>query len=143
MLGPEIVFVGLDVGTKTIGVARATPAARLAQPWWTVRRKGVKKDAAALIAGTQGRQVQCWVVGVAIQEDGTEGRSARLARQIGAALAALSDAPVHYIDEGFTTLAASERLRRAGLDSRQQRGLIDQAAAAVILQDWLDQTTAR
>jgi putative Holliday junction resolvase len=77
------------------------------------------------------------VVGLPLEEDGTAGRAVRLARQVGDALGALTGLPVHYQDERYSTLEASQRLSQQGLSSRQQREIIDQAAAAVILEDWL------
>ncbi len=75
--------------------------------------------------------------------DGAEGRSARLARQIGVALGARTGLPIHYQDERYSTVEASRKLTEQGLNSRQQRSVIDQAAAAVILQDWLDAQAAQ
>ena len=70
--------------------------------------------------------------------EGNEGRSARLARQVGEALGARTGLPIHYQDERYSTVEASRRLSEQCLSARDQRAVIDQAAAAVILQDWLD-----
>lgn len=133
------VFVGLDVGTKTIGLARADVRSGLATPKLTLGRRGVKQDVARLLetVGRWGVVVQAWVVGLPLELDGAEGRSCRLARQIGAALAEATGVPVHYQDERFSTTEATRRLRERGLDGRQIRQQIDHAAAAVILEDWL------
>ena len=131
-------ILSLDVGTKTIGVARAyTSGPQIATPMMTLRRQSVKKDAAVLARLCEKEQVVAIVVGLPMEEDGTEGRAVRLARQVGDALHGLTALPVHYQDERYSTLEASRRLSLQGMDSRRQRDVIDQAAAAVILEDWL------
>jgi putative Holliday junction resolvase len=130
-------ILALDVGTKTIGVARADIVAKLASPHSTIARKGVKKDTVRLLHLIQELGVESIVVGLPYELDGTEGRSARLARQIGEALREASELPVHYQDERYSTVEAEHRLKQAGLDGRQRKSVIDQAAAAVILEDFL------
>lgn len=134
-------ILGLDVGTKRIGVARAAldpdGRARLAAPLLTIQREGVRRDAERLLALAGREQATVFVVGLPYDLEGQEGRSARLARQVGEAIAG-AGLTVHYQDERFSTVEASNRLRQRGLDSREQRLVIDQAAAAVILQDWLE-----
>ncbi|NOY25827.1 MAG: Holliday junction resolvase RuvX [Oligoflexia bacterium] len=134
-LMPDI--LALDVGTRTIGVARADSLARLPTPLLTLSRKGVKKDCARLAELCTRCGVATLVVGLPYELDGGEGRSARLARQVGDALAKLTGLPLHYQDERFSTVEASERLHQAGWNCRQQKSRIDQAAAAVILEAWL------
>jgi putative Holliday junction resolvase len=81
--------------------------------------------------------VRAVVVGLPYELDGAEGRSARLARQVGEALGSASGLQIHYQDERYSTVEASRRLREAGHSAKAQRKIIDQAAAAVILEDWL------
>lgn len=131
-------LLALDVGTKTIGVARADTRARLPSPLLTLARQGVKKDCARLAELCAREHVEAVIVGLPYELDGGEGRSARLARQVGDALAQATGLPVHYQDERYSTVEAAHRLAAAGWTARQQRERIDQAAAAVILQDWLD-----
>ena len=132
-------ILGLDVGSRRIGVARASVAGiRLATPLCTVERSGLKRDVPALVALANREGAVEVVVGLPYDLDGQEGRSAHLARQIGDALGAATGLKIHYQDERFTTVEASARLHSTGYDARKQRGIIDQAAAAVILQDWID-----
>jgi putative holliday junction resolvase len=128
--------LGLDVGTRTIGVAQADLRAAFPSPLCTLARKGVKADAARLAELCRKHGVARIVVGLPYELDGAEGRSARLARQVGEALAELTALPVEYQDERYSTVDATEQLRASGLDSRQQRAVIDQAAAMVILSAW-------
>lgn len=130
---------GLDVGTKTIGVSVSDGIGLLAHPVDTVARQGVKKDCAALQRMLEGREVTHLVVGLPYELDGGEERSARLARQIGEAMAALTGLPVTYQDERFTSVEAERRLIAAGRSRAQRKVSIDQAAAALILQSWLDE----
>lgn len=131
-------ILSLDVGTKTIGVARArTSGPVIATPLLTLRRKSVKKDAAAVAELCHKHNIEAVVVGLPLEEDGNEGRAVRLARQVGDAVGALTGLAIHYQDERYSTLEASRRLSERGLDARRQKAVIDQAAAAVILEDWL------
>jgi putative Holliday junction resolvase len=120
--------VGLDVGTKTIGVALSDPLGMLAHPMTTVRRQGVTKDVAALCELLDGKGVCRVVVGLPYELDGTEERSARLALGV----------PVTYIDERFTSVEAERQLISAGMRRKKRKAVIDQQAAVLILQSWLD-----
>jgi putative Holliday junction resolvase len=80
------------------------------------------------------------VVGLPFELDGSEGRSARLARQVGDALGTATGLPIFYQDERYSTVVAEERLRAAGYNGYQRKSIIDQAAAAVILGDYFDQS---
>ena len=82
-------------------------------------------------------KVERVIVGMPYQLDDTEGRSARLARQIGEALAETTGIPVEYQDERYSTVVAEEKLRASGYSGQQRKSIIDQAEAAVILDDWL------
>jgi putative Holliday junction resolvase len=128
--------LALDVGTKTIGLAATDPSGNRIFRVGVVVRKGVKQDCRVLAGICKDRKIVQLVVGLPLELDGSEGRSVRLARQVGEALSALTGLPVAYMDERFSTTEASSRLYEAGLDSRRQRKLIDAEAAAVILEDW-------
>lgn len=130
-------ILALDVGTKTIGIARAEVGVGFVSPLSTLSRKGVKQDCARLARICTEQGAVEVVVGLPYELDGGEGRSARLARQVGDALAALTGLPVHYQDERWSTTEAAHRLQAAGYSAREQKSRIDQAAAAVILEDWL------
>lgn len=129
--------LGLDVGTKTIGIAIGHMRTQLSEPLFTLRRQSVKKDSARIIQECRKQAIDHVVVGLPLQPDGTEGRSARLARQIGDAIVATSLYQVSYYDESFSTVEASKRLYESGKSSRDQKSIIDQAAAMVIVEDWI------
>jgi putative Holliday junction resolvase len=78
------------------------------------------------------------VVGLPLSLSGGEGPSAALARRVAGELVAILDVPVRLVDERFTTITAHERLRATGRSERRRRPVVDQAAAAVLLQHVLD-----
>ena len=129
-------ILSLDVGSKTIGIARGNQERGIGTPMMVLRRKSVKKDSTRLAEICQQHNVAIVVVGLPYNLDGSEGRSAKLARQVGEALGALTRLPIFYQDEQFSTLEASRRLSEAGVSAKKQKSRIDQAAAAVILEDW-------
>lgn len=137
MVNPGPVLA-LDVGTRTIGVARTDASRRFVFVDPTLPRRSVARDTEALHAVVRAHGVTRIVVGLPVGEPGEpEPRGVRLARQIGEALAARTGLPVDWVDEGYTTVEAHARLRDAGLDGRARRGVIDGHAAAVILEQWL------
>lgn len=130
--------MGLDVGTKTIGVAVSDETRIIASPLRTVARRSVKRDVADLAPDIEERGVEAVVVGLPYELDGTEARSARLARQIGEAVRERFGIPVHYVDERFTSVDAERQLIEARVSRQRRKEIIDQQAACIILQSFLD-----
>src|SRR5271165_3803611 len=97
---------GLDVGTRTVGVALSDPLGITAQTLTTLRRTGLRADLAALRKLAEAHEVTRAVVGLPLNMDGTEGRSALRSRAFGEALARALDIPVDYWDERLSTVAA-------------------------------------
>ncbi|MEV4014031.1 Holliday junction resolvase RuvX [Nonomuraea angiospora] len=133
--------IGVDVGSVRVGVARSDPSGMLATPVETVRRgKGDLDRIAAIVAEHEAIEV---IVGLPTSLSGREGQAAGLARQFAADLAArLAPTPVRLFDERLTTVAATHGLRASGMKAKKQRGVVDQAAAVVLLQDALDSERA-
>jgi putative Holliday junction resolvase len=109
----------------------------LPTPHSTLRRKGLKTDVPKLAHLMKALSADLVVVGLPYELDDAEGRAARLARQVGEALQAATNLRVVYQDERYSTVVAEERLKAAGLDGYQRKQRIDQAAAAIILGDFL------
>lgn len=130
--------LGLDVGTKTIGVAVGDPLGMLASPVRTLSRRSVREDAEAIAKIARDLGVDTIVVGLPYELDGSEGRSARLARQVGDAAGATTGLPVRYVDERYTSVDATRQLVEAGLSRERRKRVIDQQAAVLILQSFLD-----
>lgn len=132
-------LIALDVGTKTIGVAASDPLGMLAHRVCTVARRGIKRDVEVLQRILVERAATGVVVGLPYELDGSEARSARLARQIGEAVREVSGLPVHYVDERYTSVDAERRLIESGMSRERRREVIDQEAAVLILESWLAQ----
>ncbi len=130
--------MGLDVGTKTVGVAVADELGFTAQPITVVRRSNLKADLAELIRLAADRSVDRFVVGLPLNMDGSEGPRAVATRKFGDALAKASNLLIIYQDERLTTVAAERSLLEADVSRQKRREVIDQVAASLILQGWLD-----
>jgi putative Holliday junction resolvase len=136
---PPGVWLGVDVGTVRVGVARTDPQGLLAVPVTTLHRDPRTDrdldELAALVAEYEAAGV---VVGLPVTLAGREGDSARIAREYGAALAArVAPVPVEFVDERLTTVSAQRKLTQGGVRGRSGRAVIDQAAAVELLQHWL------
>jgi putative Holliday junction resolvase len=129
---------GLDVGTRTVGVALSDPLGITAQALTTVRRTGLRADLAALRQLAHAHDVTRAVIGLPLNMDGSEGPSAARSRAFGDALARALDLPVEYWDERLSTVAAQRALREGDVSRERRREVVDQVAAALILQGWLD-----
>ncbi|MFI0453015.1 Holliday junction resolvase RuvX [Actinomadura sp. 6N118] len=131
------VRLGVDVGTVRIGVARCDPSGILASPLETVKRgKGDLDRLAELVAEHEAIEV---VVGLPTSLSGREGPAAEAARKFADRLAGrLAPEVVRLYDERLTTVTAESGLRAGGVHGQARRKVVDQAAAAVLLQAALD-----
>jgi putative holliday junction resolvase len=138
LLRPEQRLLGLDVGTKTIGLALSDVMRRIASPLETIRRKKFGTDAVQLlkIAGEHG--AGGLVIGLPVNLDGTEGPRAQATRAFARNLSALTDLPMAFWDERLSTAAAERALLEADASRKRRAELIDKLAAAYILQGALD-----
>ena len=136
--------LGVDLGSRRIGLASSDPSGVLASPWRTLVRSGdAAADRAAIVAAATEIGATVIVVGLPRSLSGADGPAARAARAAAAAIGAAADpVPVVLHDERFTTHSAARDLRAAGVRARDQRERIDAAAAAVLLQAWLDRRPA-
>ncbi|SDF81753.1 putative holliday junction resolvase [Blastococcus aurantiacus] len=136
--------LGVDVGTVRVGLALSDPTGTLASPLETLRRAKDESDLDRLAALVVEHEVTEVVVGEPRHLSGASGASAEDAAAYSQALAdRIADVPVYLIDERLSTVTAASHLRQGGIDSRNQRSVIDQAAAVVILQQYLDSRRAR
>jgi putative pre-16S rRNA nuclease len=129
--------LGLDVGSKTIGIAVTDELGVAAHAVTTLARKGTAKDVAAVLDIARARGAEQLVVGLPYDPDGSEGQRARRVRVFIDALTA-AGARVETWDESFSTVAAEATLLRANLSRQKRKKVIDRVAAQVILQEWLD-----
>ena len=133
-------WLGVDVGTVRVGVARSDPRGTLATPVATLRRDSAGDADLAELAGlVREHGVVGVVVGLPVTLAGREGASAAMARDYAQRLSGMIDpVPVELVDERLTTVTAERRLAQRGVRARARRAVVDQAAAVEILQHWLD-----
>jgi putative Holliday junction resolvase len=137
---PAGVRIGVDVGSVRVGVAVSDPSALLATPLVTLPRDASgDRDIARLVELAAEYAAVEFVVGLPRSLSGREGPAAEIARRYAAALAdRVAPIPVHLSDERLTTVSAIRTLSDRGVRGRRQRAVVDQAAAVLILQTWLD-----
>jgi putative Holliday junction resolvase len=131
-------LIGLDLGTKTIGVATSDPDRRIATTVDTIRRGRFSADAARLLALAAERNAAGFVLGLPVNMDGTEGRRAQATRAFARNLARVSELPIALWDERLSTAAVERELIAADVTRARRAKVIDQHAAAFILQGALD-----
>ena len=130
--------MGLDLGTKTIGVAVSDGLGLTAQGVTTVRRTSLKADLAALADLAREHDVSRVVLGLPLNMDGSEGPRAEASRKFADTLGTALGLPVELWDERLSTVAATRTLLEADVSRARRREVIDQVAAQFILQGWLD-----
>jgi len=131
-------LLGLDVGEKTIGLALSDPGLAVASPLATLRRTKFSADAAALGRMVGERGVGGLVVGLPVNMDGSEGPRCQSVRQFAANLLGRLDLPLAFWDERLSTAAVTRAMLAADLSRRKRGAVVDQLAAAYILQGLLD-----
>lgn len=129
--------LGLDVGSRTIGVAVTDGMGLAAHGVKTLQRQGTVRDVETLLRLAAEYETSLLVVGIPNEADGSEGNRAARVRVLIDALTA-AGLTVEECDEGYTTVEAEEVLLEADLSRGKRRKVIDRLAAAIILQRWLD-----
>lgn len=138
LLPPRGSLIGLDLGTKTIGVAASDPDRRVAAPVETIMRKRFGLDARRVLTLAAERRAVGYVLGLPVNMDGSEGPRAQATRAFARNLAALTDLPIALWDERLSTVAVERALIHADASRAARKAVIDQHAAAYILQGALD-----
>lgn len=131
-------WLGLDVGTRTIGVAVCDAGARVASPLRTLERHGGARDLEAVAAVARETGAAGLVLGLPLDLEGREGDAALRVRRLGDRLAARLGCPVELWDERFSTVAAERALLEADVSRRRRKQVVNHVAAALILQGYLD-----
>jgi len=137
-LGPGERLMGLDVGTKTIGIAFSDVRRVVATPRETIRRSKFALDVETLRRLIGDNDVGGLVIGLPINMDGSEGPRCQSVRQFAANLLAKIDIPVAFWDERLSTVAAERALIEADVSRKRRAEVVDKMAAAYILQGALD-----
>lgn len=131
-------LLGLDLGTKTLGVATSDLRRSVASPVETIRRTKFTADAKALIALADGREAAGFVLGLPRNMDGSEGPRCQSTRAFARNLSKLTDLPITFWDERLSTVAVERTLLEADQSRKRRAEVIDKMAAAFILQGVLD-----
>ncbi|MEZ0372442.1 MAG: Holliday junction resolvase RuvX [Candidatus Sericytochromatia bacterium] len=132
--------LGLDIGTKTIGVAVSDRLGWTARPLTTIRRKSWADDLASLAQLVKEHGIQALVVGLPLGREGEMTEQARFNQRAAERIQQELSLPVSYVDESLTSADAEATLLEMGVSRRKKRQIsIDQQAAALILQDYLDE----
>jgi putative holliday junction resolvase len=131
--------LGLDLGSKRIGVAVSDRSGTVATPLTVITRRGSRRqDHARLAALVREEEAELVVVGLPLTMAGEQGRAATAAVEEAEALATVVGVPVETHDERLTTVTAERSLAAAGRRGPRRRQVVDKVAAAIILQSWLD-----
>src|SRR5437764_10168338 len=138
LLPPRGALIGLDLGSKTIGVAASDPDRRLAAGVETIARTNLTADAARLLALAAERKTAAFVLGLPINMDGSEGPRAQSTRAFARNLARLTELPIGLWDERLSTAAVERDLIAADVSRRKRAAVIDKHASTFILQGALD-----
>ena len=133
-----LTILSLDVGDRRIGLAVSDPSNLIASPLGAIRRTRRERDIDAVLAHAEARQADRVVVGMPLSLNGRVGPQARKVVNFIDALRRRTTLPIHSVDERFSTAEAERLLRQAGVEPSRNREKVDAAAAAVILQEYLD-----
>lgn len=136
-------FMGLDYGKERVGVALSDPTGSMATPHTVLQIQPFRKFLGALKALTREHEVEQIVVGIPRNMDGSYGPSSEAAQQFASKLEEALTIPVEKFDERLTTVQASKALRAGGKSAKQQKDIIDSAAAQIILQTYLEHLSFR
>jgi putative holliday junction resolvase len=137
-LPPGQPLIGLDVGTKTIGIAVSDRRRQIASPRETIRRTRFSPDAARLLDLAQAERAAAIIVGLPVNMDGSEGPRAQSTRAFARNLARLTELPIAFWDERLSSAVIERMLIEADRSRARRAELVDKLAAAYILQGALD-----
>ncbi|RKU37215.1 Holliday junction resolvase RuvX [Candidatus Poribacteria bacterium] len=132
------ILLGLDIGDTRIGVAISDALGVAAHPLCTLTRKNRQVDLIVISDLVSIHEVECVVIGLPISLDGSLGTQAETVQKFAKRLESVLDVPIAFQDERFTTAEAEEILRELGKDAREQKGIIDEVAAVLILRDYMN-----
>ncbi len=140
-LRPRI--LGLDVGSKTIGMAVSDPLGITAQGLETIRRKNKRTDFGQLNEVVRRYEIAEIVVGLPLRMSGLEGTQSEKMRQFAQDLGKASGLPVHLWDERLTSAEANRVLRDSEMSIKRRGEVVDRLAAVLILQSWMEAQSSR
>jgi putative Holliday junction resolvase len=134
----RVAALGLDVGSKRIGVAGCDGLGMMATGITTIWRSSFQNDMEQLAEIIDDRQVEMLVIGLPYTMDGNIGSQAKQVQKFARRVATVIELPIEYVDERLTSYAAEQMMIEAKISVCRNKATIDRIAAAVILQQWLD-----
>jgi len=136
---PGVRALGLDLGSKSVGVSIGDRTGTIASPLQVLQRSGsIKRDHEAIAKLVIEEEADIVVVGLPLNMSGSSGPAAQAAIDEAAALATVVAVPVVTFDERRTTVTADRAMMEANMRAQARRRIVDKIAAAVMLQNWLD-----
>lgn len=135
----EVLALGLDIGTKRIGVAGCDRTGLIAHGITTIIRQSWQQDMDELAEIVRDRSIDTLVVGLPYNMDGTLGTQAKKVQKFGRGASKHLDLALVYVDERLTSFEAEQMMHEARISPRDHRAMIDRKAAAIILQQWLEE----
>jgi putative Holliday junction resolvase len=138
MLPPKATLIGIDLGTKTIGLALSDLSRRIASPLVVIARTKFTADAEALLAQASEHHAAGLVLGLPLNMDGSEGPRVQSTRAFARSLSDKTDLPLVFWDERLSTAAVTRTLLEADASRKRRAEVVDKMAAAYILQGALD-----
>ena len=131
--------LGLDIGLKRVGIAGCDGTGLIATGITTLVRSSFERDVACLRELVSERGVKILVAGLPYSLSGELGPQARQVQKYAGRIAEALELPLEYVDERLTSVGAEELIQAQGMSPSRNKGLIDRKAAALILQQWLDE----
>lgn len=130
--------LGVDPGDKRIGIAISDPTGTLSKPVCVIKHQSRQADAQQIVAIADRESVEMIVVGWALDSEGEVGYRARKSRRLADAIQTMTDLPVRMWDESGTTQEAIQSRVEMGVSRKKRRGHLDDVAASILLQDFLN-----
>lgn len=131
-------IIGLDVGTVRIGIATSDPLGIIASSYEVYKRRNLYLDAKYLSMLAEKLESDTFVIGLPLKMDGSEGESARMVKELASALEKETKSKIVFQDERLSTVSAEKILIESNMRREKRKNVVDQVAATIILQNYLD-----
>ena len=131
-------IIGLDIGTVRIGIATSDILGILATSYEVYKRRNMYLDTRYMVTLANKLDADTFVIGLPLKLDGSEGESVQMVREFAEELSKLTDAKIVFQDERLSTVSAERILIESNMRREKRKGVIDQIAATIILQNYLD-----
>ncbi len=131
-------FMGIDPGEKRIGISISDPSGTISRPLSVIKNISYQESARSIVKICVEYEIRKIIIGISRDEDGEVTFSGRKAQRLGDAILSMLDIPLEYWDEMNTTKAAQQSRREMGVSRKQRQGHLDDVAACILLQSYID-----